>query len=81
MHLLSFVGNCDVALISVLQAILCGSVYHIADQGVNSTVKWGVNENFLMFFGTSVYAFEGIAMVLPIEADMEDPGSYIFLHI
>ena len=48
-------------------------VYQLANQGIAPNIKWGINQNFLMFFGTSVYAFEGIAMVLPIEAEMKDP--------
>ena len=65
-----------VAMIIVFTAIatiLCGSVYQLANQGIAPNIKWGINQNFLMFFGTSVYAFEGIAMVLPIEAEMKDP--------
>jgi solute carrier family 36 (proton-coupled amino acid transporter) len=34
---------------------------------------WVNSQSFLMFAGTSVYSFEGIAMVLPIQSSMQNP--------
>ena len=63
-----------IIVFTAIVAILAGSFYQLGSNGLGDDVKWGMNKNFLMFFGTSVYAFEGICMVLPIEAEMKDPS-------
>eukprot|EP00658_Telonema_sp_P-2_P022193 TRINITY_DN18863_c0_g1_i4.p1 TRINITY_DN18863_c0_g1~~TRINITY_DN18863_c0_g1_i4.p1 ORF type:complete len:393 (+),score=97.87 TRINITY_DN18863_c0_g1_i4:133-1311(+) len=74
LHLFGLTNLIAMAIVfSAIGIIVAGSIYQLAEHGVAASVKWGVNENFLMFFGTSVYAFEGISMVLPIEAEMAQP--------
>jgi len=52
--------------------IFACSTYQITSQGASPDASWGVNKDILTFFGTAVYAFEGIALVLPAEREMED---------
>lgn len=38
----------------------------------DEAASWGFNKEVLTFFGTAVYAYEGIALVLPIEREMKE---------
>eukprot|EP00656_Telonema_subtile_P012969 TRINITY_DN16567_c0_g2_i2.p1 TRINITY_DN16567_c0_g2~~TRINITY_DN16567_c0_g2_i2.p1 ORF type:complete len:591 (-),score=120.56 TRINITY_DN16567_c0_g2_i2:177-1949(-) len=58
---------------TTIVTILAMSIYQVSAKGTHPSVNWGVNKNFLIFYGTSVYTFEGIAMVLPIENEMRQP--------
>eukprot|EP00946_MAST-07B_sp_MAST-7B-sp1_P004876 g4876.t1 len=50
------------------------------DGGNGSSVCFWINpSSFLMFAGTSVYSFEGIAMVIPIQSSMERPQDMVRL--
>jgi len=53
--------------------ILVMSLVKLFNDGIADEVNWGVSKDFLIFYGTSVYTFEGIAMVLPMENEMREP--------
>ena len=48
------------------------SALHLRENGVHRDLVWGFNSDYLMFFGTAAYTFEGIALVLPIENEMRE---------
>jgi len=60
-----------VAIIFSLLLITGVDGYSIANGGLAKHIKWGLGEGFISFFGTSIYAFEGVAMVPFIQEDMK----------
>lgn len=49
----------------------------IAKQGGLGDSKGFVLENYPVFFGTAVYSYEGIGLVIPIESSMKRPQNYL----
>jgi len=48
-----------------------------ASGGPPKEVVWGVNEkSYGIFFGTAIYTFEGITLVLPIHSNMKKPEQF-----
>lgn len=64
-----------VILLSLL-LILGSGFYQMKENGIGLGIHWGLGGNFLSFFGTSVYAFEGICMVPFIEQEMKEKEKF-----
>ncbi|KAJ6224063.1 hypothetical protein RDWZM_002608 [Blomia tropicalis] len=48
----------------------------VQDLPPTSTVKpWGSIRTFPLYMGTAIYAFEGIALILPLQKEMNEPES------
>eukprot|EP01135_Chromosphaera_perkinsii_P004986 Nk52_evm30s307 gene=Nk52_evmTU30s307 len=62
----------DAIIIFTIVAIFVVDFVTLSEHGPAPEVAAFNPSNFLMFFGTAVYAFEGIAMVIPIEQSMKD---------
>ena len=72
-------GNGPSSLSDVSSVSVSPSSEHRTDALTPSACFWINPRSFLMFAGTSVYSFEGIAMVLPIQSSMKDPQNMVFV--
>lgn len=63
-----------IIVFTICVCIACSTEALVAPPMPAPTVIWSINtERCMIFFGTAVYTFEGIAMVLPLEMNMERP--------
>lgn len=69
------------AILFTVLLITCVDVYAITQNGTGKNVSWGLSSGILSFFGTSVYAFEGVAMVPFIQEDMKDKEYFTSLMV
>ena len=73
---LKYLSPCSV-LANILEFIGLGIIfYYIFDKPLpdSGSVPWFASpEKFPIFFGTAIFAFEGISVVLPIENQMSKP--------
>ena len=64
-----------VIMASLVLVLGCGG-YQLANHGIGPDINWVLGPSFLSFFGTSVYAFEGIVMVPFIEQEMREKEKF-----
>jgi len=74
-----FSGSNFVAMLVIFASIILltgASLYSVAKSGVGPRINWVVGDGFISFFGTSVYAFEGISMVPFVEQEMREKSRF-----
>ena len=72
MKVVNLIG--DAIIIIAILSVAATAILKICRDGVsNEVVAFAPPSRVLIFAGTSVYAFEGIALVIPIREGMEKP--------
>ena len=78
---LKYLSPCSI-LANILEFVGLGIIfYFIFDEplpSVDSVPYFASPEKFPIFFGTAIFAFEGISVVLPIENQMRKPKVMCF---
>ncbi len=62
-------------LVAVAFALVIVLFYGFSSRGVSSGMHL-MPENYFLFFGMAVFAFEGINLAIPVHSNMERPESY-----
>ena len=80
---LKYLSPCSV-LANILEFVGLGIIFFYIFETklpATDTVPWFAGpETFPIFFGTAIFAFEGISVVLPIENQMSKPQVTLFLN-
>lgn len=68
----------DVTILTALFVILCYTCVFYGEAGkFSSNVKSFNRDNYLIFVGTAIYAFEGVGIVLPVKDACQFPKDYL----
>jgi len=59
-------------IMSSMVVLACCFTYQVVDAGPGPSITWSVGQGFVGYFGTAVYAFEGICVIPFIEQEMKD---------
>ena len=62
-------------ILAVAFALVCVLFYGFAVPGVHAQMRL-LPDNYFLFFGMAVFAFEGINLAIPVHSNMERPESY-----
>ncbi len=63
-------------ILAVAFALVIVLFYGFSVPGVHATQMRLLPENYFLFFGMAVFAFEGINLAIPVHSNMERPESY-----
>ncbi|PTU19750.1 hypothetical protein P175DRAFT_0509758 [Aspergillus ochraceoroseus IBT 24754] len=66
----------DVFILFGLGYIYCYDIARLATQGVAPTVKLFNPQSFTLTIGSSIFTFEGIGLILPIQSSMKRPECF-----
>lgn len=66
----------DVFIVAGLGMVMYYSIKTISEEGISNIIYYSVS-GFPLFFGTSVYVYEGMAIILPIEESMKNKKHFL----
>ena len=66
----------DILLVICIFYLLGNDISTISTSGLHSSVPFGIGSSFGTSVGTSIFAFEGVGMVLPVAGCMQSPGKF-----